>query len=648
MFQLQDLRDSKKLRWPMGILFAIVIISFVFFYGWRTDTFQGGGERPFARVKAVNGGVTADWINFYSPDLMAAGERLQGRIVSMLPEVYQQVLQQVNLAELISAEDAAREAANRVILMEKANQEGIHVPIETVHQIFRSQPNLTDSVLDEIARRQGFGDKHGYAEFIRRNLEMDRVRFLEGVVAHASLFELWQEYSLANEQIELQMAAYPATEYEDEVVVTEEDLADYLTENRERYRLPDQRRYAYVRLSKVDLSDQIEPTDEELQAYYEQHQADYAYDAGVRADELLLPLADETMTTRALQVLEEVRPEAAASDDWTSLSQQLTARYADMTFYNRTTPWVEREAAIRPPEEVRMLFALEDDQVSTPSLIQNMALLARVIERREPGVPPLSEIREQVLLDYKTAKADELFEEKADEWRDQIDQFEDIQAFAQAVGVEDKLTSPVAAEAFVIPEIGTLYRDRDYLYMLDEDRLSDVIKTDQFLVVLQIRETIPAHDPPLAEIRDKVEADYRREEAIEVARAEAEQNLSLIEGGADFQTTLNDAPKPPFTTDPVTRTEPIQDLQAPLIDFTQQTLDIEVGSTGITPYGNNPDRPDGYAIWKVLSLEQPSREDFRTERYSLQRDYEQLQRLAIVEEWLADARREAQFEILAP
>ena len=37
MFKLQDMRNTKKIKWLMYIGFGVIIISFVFFYGWQND-----------------------------------------------------------------------------------------------------------------------------------------------------------------------------------------------------------------------------------------------------------------------------------------------------------------------------------------------------------------------------------------------------------------------------------------------------------------------------------------------------------------------------------------------------------------------------------------------------------------------------------
>ena len=73
---------------------------------------------------------------------------------------------------------------------------------------------------------------------------------------------------------------------------------------------------------------------------------------------------------------------------------------------------------------------------------------------------------------------------------------------------------------------------------------------------------------------------------------------------------------------------------------------MDTGSTGISPYGFSKDNPEGFAVWKVEELLIPEREDFARDRRTFERDYLQLKQLTLIEEWLADSRRAAAFELM--
>ena len=69
------------------------------------------------------------------------------------------------------------------------------------------------------------------------------------------LYELWNEYLLVNENIQLGMMRFSIDDYTDEVDPTEEELQAYLEDDADRFRLQPQRRYAYVKVTREELRD---------------------------------------------------------------------------------------------------------------------------------------------------------------------------------------------------------------------------------------------------------------------------------------------------------------------------------------------------------------------------------------------------------
>ena len=102
---------------------------------------------------------------------------------------------------------------------------GVRVSEEAVKENL-IQEGATDEMLMNEAARQGISP-YDLVDKFRREQEMDRAKAITGLLAHASLFELWQEYSLAHEKLTLDLAACTAEPYESQVVVSDQDLDNY-------------------------------------------------------------------------------------------------------------------------------------------------------------------------------------------------------------------------------------------------------------------------------------------------------------------------------------------------------------------------------------------------------------------------------------
>lgn len=675
MFKLQNIRHARHVKWPIYILFGFIIISFIFFYGWNGLGKDAIANQSFARLRSESINPMHKWQNLDGTALHAAKFDAENQKVQMLPMLNPQMRNMLDqrglLDRLVGNPDLARVAADNILLQRQVQKMGVYVGTDEIIAGLRQQ-RVSDQEINEYAMRKGLGDEYGYVEHQQHQSENDIVKAVKNLVIHASLYELWQEYSLAKEKLVLRMAAFPIEKFESQVSVTPKDLDDYLAAHKIDFHVPPQRRYAFVKVSKSEIMDSIKPTEAELKAYYEKNQSVYLRKAATHIEEITAPVGENGPSTVSLAVLNGVRAVAASQPDWTTTTMKLNDAHKGMDF-THSDSWVEDASSDRAPVFVSRIRALAADikttapiaaadRPTTTVLDTTGAHLVRALGRRPEGAPALSEIREQVVSDYKRAKADEKFNAEADLMKEEVTRLKGdnksqanassatqqltVHALAQKLKMKDELTTKVESSATMIPGIGSLATERAYLEGLQLNEMSDVIKTQDVAAVVQIVDQNEEYDPAMPEIKDKVEKAFRKSRAVDLAKTSAQQYLDVVNKGGDFDQALAKAPRPPFSTGEFTRLDPVEELGAPLIDFKQQTLKVNIGSLGMSPYGKAADKPDGYAVWKVTKLIEPKQEEFAKERSTFERDYLQVQRETIVREWLADERNKAQYHFL--
>lgn len=646
MFRLQDLTNYKTIRWPIYVLFGLIIISFVFFYGWSSSqSRQARGSMTFAKLRSESLNPFRRWIEIDRNWIAAMERAALNEKLRLLPPMWQRLAMQMGpRIDLVENKDLILEAANSILLDRASRDLNLAVSQQQIIDQLR-QAGLSDAFLVREQRRRGLASKWDVIELLQRQTRRSRVETLKGMVAHASLFELWQEYKLGNEQIVLEVGAYPVDAYTDEVEASESDLQSYLEANLEQFHIPEQRRYAYAKLNKSDIRKGIQPSEAELAAYYEQHADAFRIDAGVRVEELYTPLGDDASSTGAVRTLQEVRQDAASTSSWNNLAVRLEQQHPESKFYARQPGWLLEGQSTRPPSYMDRVRTLEIDEVSTPVVTAEGVYLIRVLERRASRVPPFQEVRGEVREAYLEETAEEKFQQRAEILHEELKSYGTLHDFARDVGLEDELTTRVAATRYNIPGIGSLQRHREYISTLREGDISLPVPMGDTYVFLQVVEVVEAHAPTLDEVREEVARAYRATRARQRARELAEAALAQVRSGSPYRETLEAAPQPTVRTDPFTRTQSIQTLGSPLIDFTQQTLAVDVGSIGMNPYGVNPEQPEGFAVWKVVQMDPPDLEQFKQERQRFEQEYLQIQRMAIVKEWLADQRRRAEFQL---
>lgn len=652
--QLNDLKTHPVIRSMAYVGFFFIIISFVFFYGWQQSSNQQVVEnRAFARHRATDALAFLPWRKW---DFIPSSEVQEGRKIavntklSLLdPALANFAGQQAQVRNALATTDEAIERAMDMRLLRmQAAQTGIIVDEEELKDRLREMRDL-DIVQFEQLINNTPGGVRGRLALMKQQQEATRaVTFIAGE-ARASLYELWLEYLLVNEEITLNVARFPALEYEDQVTIDEAELQAWLDENAEAFRLPPQRKYGYVKLTLEEIREGLEPSEDQLKTHYEQNQADYLIPAAVRLVEAFAPTSDvATTVTAALAaaVVEKV-------GDGLSLEDAVYAARDDNEegrIYYIEPGWITRDQSNRTQYGDAVLdaaFALADDAISSPTTGTRGIHILQKLESREAGARPFEEVRDEIDLAWRAERGAAKFAEEIARLKDEISRFETIRDFALSVGLEDGMTELVDAKATNIKGIGNLAIHARYIRGLKVHRLSEIIPvpTDNptFVVALQVMQATESRAADLNDVRDDILAEVRGIKARKLASEAAEAARSAMDTGLDFKTAVADAPTTSTLTDPFKRGTSRAAIGVNLIGFAQQSSRIRSGMTGLSAYGASEAQPEGYALWKVEDIKQPSREDFTNDRRSFEAQYLRLKRQILIEEWLADKRRDAEF-----
>ncbi len=74
-----------------------------------------------------------------------------------------------------------------------------------------------------------------------------------------------------------------------------------------------------------------------------------------------------------------------------------------------------------------------------------------------------------------------------------------------------------------LPEIGNSPEIADTIFRVRAGDVSAPIRTDKGFAVLSVTNIQPAHAATLAEVRDKVLADFRRDKSVDLAKTRADE-----------------------------------------------------------------------------------------------------------------------------
>jgi parvulin-like peptidyl-prolyl isomerase len=154
----------------------------------------------------------------------------------------------------------------------------------------------------------------------------------------------------------------------------------------------------------------IEPTEQELSAYLEEHREDYDTPEEVHARHILIRVpegASEAEIAQAKKQIEDIKKELENGADFAELAKKYSQdpgsapNGGDLGFFRRGQMVKEFEDAA---------FSLEPGQISDPVRTQFGFHLIKVEEKKPAQHPELAQIRERVLKDYIAAERTRRFE----------------------------------------------------------------------------------------------------------------------------------------------------------------------------------------------------------------------------------------------
>ena len=475
------------------------------------------------------------------------------RATAVLQRRYDEMLRGQLSPELMRSLDLRGRALDQLIdqalIRNEANRLGITVTETELVDTITRMPELQDNGRFDRARLEAFlrsqRDRGEFEDELRRSILAQRIQALVTDGVQLSDAEVEDRYRLDHERADLAFVRTAAGELGKALSISDEDLERHLTEHADRYQVPTRVRARYVAYRAADLIPQIEVKEGEVAEYYELRKEErFVEPEQVRARHILIKAAPDASADAKAAARKKAGDLLAAvkgGGDFGALAKKSSedpgsaASGGDLGLFARGR---------MTPEFENVAFALEagsvSDLVETPFGFH----IIKVEEHRPASVKPLDAVRAEIVDTLKKERAFDLARRQAEDDRRKIARGT---PFADAVGGRKVEETPLFGAGADIPGVGRVKAFSDSAFALGEHDVSDLIETDDAIYLLMPFERAEAHAPALADVRDRVLADARRERGEAAARARAEKLLArareiglekaAAEAGAEVQQT---------------------------------------------------------------------------------------------------------------
>jgi peptidyl-prolyl cis-trans isomerase D len=418
---------------------------------------------------------------------------------------------------------------------------------------------LKDRYALEVQQRAGMSVEE-FETFLRHQMLLDKFRAIVTDGISVTPAEIQQEFRRRNEKVQIEYALVKPAELAATIHPTDAELNAYYQKNASRYQVPEKRsaRYALLDLAKLRARTRVD--DPALRAYYNSHIDEYKVQNRAHVEHILFKTIGKTdaelaeISAKAQDVLNKAKKGASFED--------LAKKFSED---DATKPkggdlgWIVEGQTV--PEFQQTAFSLPKGSISDLVKTQYGFHIIKVMDRETAHTKSFEEVRDAILpilLDEKVRQdANDISNQMAAAVRQSNRQpLEELaKKFNLVLG-----EAPPASATDPIGELGSTPDLHQTLFQLRSGELSSPLQLPQGFVILTVRDIQPAHQGTLAEVHDRVLADYQQDQSAELARTKANELSKSAQAGTPFDKAAKSLGLDVKTSEPVSRTGTIPDL----------------------------------------------------------------------------------------
>ncbi|MCQ2734521.1 MAG: SurA N-terminal domain-containing protein [Alphaproteobacteria bacterium] len=326
---------------------------------------------------------------------------------------------------------------------------------------------------------------------------------------------------------------------------SEEELDQYYDDLKDEFMIPETRNISVLYLPESVLLNNIEVSPEEIQAYYKEHEEEVeqpkqrnvlqmAFDAKDKADEAYAKLssgADFAQTAKEYGQSEEDTSLGFVSQD--NLTEELA----------------------------EVIFALPLNMPSKPQNIADSWQIIKVIGTKDAVVTPKDEAEAKIVAELKQDKIYDDGYEIMTAIEDELGAGAELSAVAEKYGVELRQVTELAEDGtFLVADadLAEVLKNKDVLdvvFSYNEGEAGQSVETDDGIVVVQIDKINETHMMPREDATSKLKEFWLENERAAVVQETLDNIQHDLEAGDDIITVARRYSLPVKNTMPVTRSE---------------------------------------------------------------------------------------------
>jgi len=409
--------------------------------------------------------------------------------------------------------------------------------------------------------------------------------------------------------VKLDYVVVKPDELEAKIIPDEAEIRASYEKNKAKYQVPERRsvRYGLVDLNQIRHNVQI--SDEMLKLQYMANIQQYQVPNRVHVEHIVFMTVGkpDAEVDEIKKKAEDVLKQAKKGEKF----EDLAKKYSEDKAKDKggDIGWILQGQAL--PEYEKAAFSLPAGSISDLIRTQIGLYIIKVLEKESAHTKPFEEVKESLRPNLVINQAEKLANDTADQVSAAIRQSNKISLddLIKQYHLVSGETRPITATDPLL-ELGNTQDVKDTIFRLRAGELSLPVRTERGYAVLLLKETQPAHQGSLEEVRDRVISDLKREKSTELAKSRSEELARRVKAGEKFDAAAKALGLEPKTSDSIARNGSIPGAASG--KQLGAAFNLKAGDVG-TPLslGQN------WVVYRIAEKVEPNPADFETQKKQL-------------------------------
>ncbi|MDO8695746.1 MAG: SurA N-terminal domain-containing protein [Pseudomonas sp.] len=513
---LQDIRDKSQ-GWIAKTIIGVIVVLMAF----------TGVEAIFQATSNSQDAAEVNGEAISQNELAQAADLQRRQMMQRLGKDFDASL----LDDKMLKDAALKGLIERKILLQSAADAGFSLSPAALDQVILQIPAFQEGgkfnadLFDQRIRQQGFTRMQ-----FRQALEKDILASqLQAGVAGSGFVTDEEIQAFARLEKQTRDFATLALKADPKAVkLSDEQLQAYYNEHNSQFMSQEQVVLEYIELKKAAFFDQVDVNDEDLQGAYQKEIAGLAEQR--QAAHILLDVSDKLSDAQARAQIEVLKQRLDQGEDFAKLAKEFSkdpgsaAKGGDLGY---------AAPGVYDPAFEEALYALKQDEVSAPVRSQFGWHLIKLLGVQAPQVPSFASLKDKLVNDLKAQQVEARFVEVSKELEDAAFEASDLSQPAQEHGLQVKTSAAFGREGGVgVTANRQVIQAAFSQEVLEDSANSGAIELDpETVVVLRVKEHRKPALLPFAEVSAGIREQLTVDLASEAVKAKGEALLTSLREG---------------------------------------------------------------------------------------------------------------------